>query len=138
MSNKIVMGIDTSNYTTSVALMTVEGELLANIKVPLPVKEGERGLRQSDAVFAHVKNLPIAMQKAKEVIANKTLVAVGASESPRNVEGSYMPCFLCGISARDSILASTKATGSSPWVLIYLHSAISAPFDSIAEYITLI
>jgi len=46
------LGIDTSNYTTSVALMYSDGELIANIKRPLPVKAGERGLRQSDAVFA--------------------------------------------------------------------------------------
>ena len=111
MKNKIVMGIDTSNYTTSVALLTLDGELLANIKAPLPVKEGERGLRQSDAVFAHVKNLPTVMKKAKNVIDGREVVAVGASERPRNIEGSYMPCFLCGISARDSILASSSAKG---------------------------
>ena len=105
MKKEIVMGIDTSNYTTSVALMTTEGELLANIKAPLPVKEGERGLRQSDAVFAHVKNLPSVMAKAKDVILDNPVVAVGASERPRNIEGSYMPCFLCGIAARDSIVA---------------------------------
>jgi len=111
MNNKIVMGIDTSNYTTSVALLTVDGELLANIKEPLPVKEGERGLRQSDAVFAHIKNLPIVMQKAKSVAKGKELVAVAASERPRNVDGSYMPCFLCGAAARDSILAASSAVG---------------------------
>ena len=105
MKKEIVMGIDTSNYTTSVALMTTEGELLANIKAPLPVKEGERGLRQSDAVFAHIKNLPSVMAKAKDVILDNPVVAVGASERPRNIEGSYMPCFLCGIAARDSIVA---------------------------------
>jgi len=111
MNNKIVMGIDTSNYTTSVALMTLDGELLANIKEPLPVKEGERGLRQSDAVFAHVKNLPLVMKKAKDIIGDGEVIAVGASEKPRNIDGSYMPCFLCGVAARDSILASLSASG---------------------------
>ncbi len=109
MNDKIIIGIDTSNYTTSVALMTLDGRLIANIKEPLPVKAGERGLRQSDAVFAHVKNLSSVMQRAREVISGKEVVAVGASERPRNVEGSYMPCFLCGISARDSIVAVTGA-----------------------------
>lgn len=113
MIKEVVMGIDTSNYTTSVAIMSLDGELLANIKEPLPVKKGERGLRQSDAVFAHVKNLPKVMQKAGEYLANTRLVAVGASERPRNVEGSYMPCFLCGISARDSIIAATSVKGYS-------------------------
>ncbi len=111
MKNEIVMGIDTSNYTTSVALLSTDGKLLANIKLPLCVKAGERGLRQSDAVFAHVKNLPIAMQMAKAIIAGKRVVAVAASERPRNVDGSYMPCFLSGITARDSILSSTEAKG---------------------------
>lgn len=111
MNRKIVMGIDTSNYTTSVALITLEGELLANIKEPLPVKPGERGLRQSDAVFAHIKNLPTVMKKARAVISGGEVVAVGASERPRNVDGSYMPCFLCGLAARDSILSASSASG---------------------------
>ena len=111
MKDKIVIGIDTSNYTTSVADMTTDGRLIANIKEPLPVKDGERGLRQSDAVFAHVKNLPIVMQKAKEVISDFEVAAVGASERPRNVDGSYMPCFLCGVAARDSILSVSECSG---------------------------
>lgn len=113
MKNEVVMGIDTSNYTTSVALMTLDGELIANIKLPLPVKHGECGLRQSDAVFSHVKNLPLAMQKAKEYLNGARLVAVGASEKPRNVVGSYMPCFLSGLVAKDSILATSDAKGYS-------------------------
>ena len=48
----IVIGIDTSNYTTSVALMSMDGELIANIKHLLPVELGQCGLRQSDALFA--------------------------------------------------------------------------------------
>ena len=111
MKDNVVIGIDTSNYTTSVAVMTTDGRLIANIKEPLPVKDGERGLRQSDAVFAHVKNLPIVMQKAKELISHCEVVAIGASERPRNVEGSYMPCFLCGIAARDSMLSVSKCSG---------------------------
>lgn len=109
MNEKIILGIDTSNYTTSLSLITTDGKLLANIKEPLPVKAGERGLRQSDAVFAHVKNLPLVMKRARDIIGEREVVAVGASERPRNVDGSYMPCFLCGISARDSIVAATGA-----------------------------
>ena len=106
MKNGIVIAIDTSNYTTSVALMRTDGTLLANIKRPLSVKEGERGLRQSDAVFAHVKNLPDAMKEAREALCGEAPVAVGVSERPRNVDGSYMPCFLTGVSAAESIGAS--------------------------------
>lgn len=106
----IVIGIDTSNYTTSVALMYDDGELIANIKRPLPVKPGERGLRQSDAVFAHIKNLPSAMQEAREYLTGRTPAAVGVSTRPRNIDGSYMPCFLVGVSVAEAI----GATGAIP------------------------
>ena len=99
MSKNLILGIDTSNYTTSVAIMTDSGELLANIKRPLTVKEGERGLRQSDAVFSHTKNLPSAFDEARAIISDNNVIAIGVSEKPRNVEGSYMPCFLSGIAA---------------------------------------
>ena len=87
----IILGIDTSNYTTSVALMYEDGELIANIKRPLKVNEGDRGLRQSEAVFAHVKNMPSAMEEAREYLSGRSPVAIGVSSRPRNVEGSYMP-----------------------------------------------
>ena len=99
MVENIILGIDTSNYTTSVAVMTTEGELLANIKRPLPVKEGEKGLRQSDALFAHIKNLPDAFAEARKVIGDSKVAVIGVSERPRNIEGSYMPCFLAGVNA---------------------------------------
>lgn len=102
----IIIGIDTSNYTTSVALMYTDGELIANIKRPLPVKPGERGLRQSDAVFAHIKNLPSAMREAGEILAGRKPCAVGVSVRPRNIDGSYMPCFLSGVSTAESISAT--------------------------------
>ena len=109
MSNeKIIMGVDTSNYTTSVALMTEDGTLLANIKRPLSVKAGERGLRQSDAVFAHIKNMPSAMAEAKGVLSGRVISAIGVSTRPRNIEGAYMPCFLAGVMAAESISASSS------------------------------
>ena len=104
--DSIVMGIDTSNYTTSVALVTLDGRLVANIKAPLPVKAGECGLRQSDAVFAHIKNIPECMARAREALDGRIPVAVGVSKRPRNVEGSYMPCFLSGVSVAEGISAS--------------------------------
>jgi len=106
MKKDIVIGIDTSNYTTSVALMNTDGELVANIKRPLPVKAGECGLRQSDAVFAHVKNIPSAMQEAREYLKGSVPVAVGVSTRPRNIDGSYMPCFLSGVSVAEGISAT--------------------------------
>ena len=103
---KIILGIDTSNYTTSVALMYDDGELIANIKRPLKVSEGERGLRQSDAVFAHIKNMPSAMEEAREYLAGESPSVVGVSARPRNVDGSYMPCFLSGVAVAEGISAS--------------------------------
>jgi N6-L-threonylcarbamoyladenine synthase len=86
--------------------MGTDGELVANIKRPLPVKPGERGLRQSDAVFAHIKNIPSAMAEARSYLEGATVVAVGVSERPRNVDGSYMPCFLSGVAAAESVAAT--------------------------------
>ncbi len=103
---EIILGIDTSNYTTSAALLYSDGELIANLKEPLPVKLGECGLRQSDAVFAHIKNLPIIMGRVREILRGESPVAIGVSQKPRNTEKSYMPCFLSGVSAAESIAAT--------------------------------
>ena len=100
------VGIDTSNYTTSAAICTKDGEVVANLKLPLPVKAGECGLRQSDAVFAHVKNLPTLMQNLAKELTGFEPVAIGVSEAPRPQEGSYMPCFLSGIAAAESFAAA--------------------------------
>ena len=99
------IGIDTSNYTTSLALATAQGEMIANLKAPLPVKAGERGLRQSDAVFAHVKNLPILMRELRVFLQEHRALAVGVSVKPRDAEDSYMPCFLSGRAAAESLAA---------------------------------
>lgn len=106
MTRRVVIGIDTSNYTTSYAIIGEDGELIANLKRPLPVKAGERGLRQSDAVFAHVKNLPELAALAREYLKEAEIVAIGVSEKPRNVEGSYMPCFLAGVAVAEHMSAS--------------------------------
>ena len=97
-----VIGFDTSNYTTSVALVSDSGEVVANLKAPLPVKAGERGLRQSDAVFAHVKNLPVLMRELGVLLKDYEVRGIGVSARPRDAEGSYMPCFLAGVSAAES------------------------------------
>ncbi len=102
-------GIDTSNYTTSVAVCDIDGNIVANLKRPLPVKDGERGLRQSDAVFAHVKNLPSLMNELSALIADRRVCAVGVSSQPRNNEGSYMPCFLTGVAAAEALCAGCAA-----------------------------
>ncbi len=109
ISRKVVVGIDTSNYTTSVAVLDLNGALIANLKRPLSVKSGERGLRQSDALFMHTVNIPDIMQEAKGVLVNACPVAIGVSRRPRNVDGSYMPCFLAGVSAAEAASAISGA-----------------------------
>ena len=96
----LTLGIDTSNYATSLAVFDTDaGEVVCDCKKFLPVKEGQLGLRQSDALFHHTAALP-AMLAELGARADLTQVrAVGVSARPRPVEGSYMPCFLAGVSA---------------------------------------
>ncbi len=104
------VGFDTSNYTTSVAVCTDVGEVVANFKIPLPVKEGQRGLRQSDAVFEHVRNLPVLTERLGTFLAEGEYqpIAVGVSTKPRDVEGSYMPCFLSGRAAASAFASAAN------------------------------
>ncbi len=97
-----VLGLDTSNYTTSAALF--DGQTGKNTGRLLDVRPGELGLRQSDALFQHVKRLP---QLLEGLLGERTEIqAVGASTRPRAVEGSYMPCFLAGESQGRGIAAA--------------------------------
>ena len=101
INHKKYLGFDTSNYTTSSAVVTDDGAV--NSKIVLSVKQGEKGLRQSNAVFQHTVNLPKVIDK----IDASGLTAIGVSVRPRNVEGSYMPCFLVGEAA--AVTASKTA-----------------------------
>ncbi len=92
------LGIDTSNYTTSVAVYNSETGEVKQKKMLLPVKEGERGLRQSDALFHHTVRLnPLVEELLCET--GGEIGVIGVSEKPRDAEGSYMPCFLAGVNA---------------------------------------
>ena len=93
----LILGIDTSNYTTSCALFDSEKRTVAQRKRLLPVKAGEKGLRQSDAVFHHTVQLPQLMEELFDGAGD--IAAVGVSEKPRDAEGSYMPCFLVGVNS---------------------------------------
>ena len=91
-----VLGLDTSNYTTSAAVFDgAEGRNQGRL---LEVRPGELGLRQSDALFQHVKHLPEVVSALVGAEGPGAIQAVGASTRPRAVEGSYMPCFLAGAS----------------------------------------
>ena len=91
-----VIGIDTSNYTTSIAFF--DGASGENCSRLLPVKTGDLGLRQSDAVFAHIKSLPELSGRLFSHVQKYEISAIGVSTRPRAVDGSYMPCFMVGYS----------------------------------------
>ena len=93
------LGIDTSNYATSLAVFHTAGEVVCAKKRFLPVKEGQLGLRQSDALFHHTTALPEMLEELGREFDLTQIAAVGVSQKPRPVEGSYMPCFLAGVSA---------------------------------------
>lgn len=96
-----VLGLDTSNYTTSLAVF--DGQEGVNMGRLLTVRPGELGLRQSDALFQHVKQLPQLFREMEQEGKLKGISAVGASTRPRAVEGSYMPCFLAGASQGEGL-----------------------------------
>ena len=99
----ICIGFDTSNYTSSVAAF--DGERGENASRLLPVRAGELGLRQSEALFSHIKRLPELSDRLFAHLNPNEIAAIGVSTRPRAVEGSYMPCFLAGES-QARVLAS--------------------------------
>ena len=101
----LYVGVDTSNYTTSVACVSEEG-IVFERRTVLSVALGERGLRQSDAVFQHVRNLPPLIDELFRSIERSSVRAVGVSVTPTSAENSYMPVFLAGKLAAGA-LAST-------------------------------
>ena len=103
----LTLGIDTSNYATSLAVFDTDaGEVVCDCKKFLPVKEGQLGLRQSDALFHHTAALPEMLAELSGKADLTKVAAVGVSAKPRPVEGSYMPCFLAGVSAATAFALS--------------------------------
>lgn len=90
----IFLGFDTSNYTTSAA--AVGNDFVKSERKILEVKKGQRGLRQSDAVFLHMKNMPAVYSALLDGLDAANVCGVGVSTKPRNADGSYMPVFLAG------------------------------------------
>lgn len=117
-----VLGFDTSNYTTSVAVF--DGEKGHNISRLLDVEQGSLGLRQSDALFAHVKRLPELTDRLFSDIGSVKIDAIGVSTRPRAVEGSYMPCFLAGES-QARVLGAALGVPVYPFAHQQMHVAAS-------------
>lgn len=107
MRQKGYLGIDTSCYTTSVAVIGEDGSLLSEARQILSVKPGRCGLKQSEMVFQHTRNLPLLMEKSLQS-DDIEICGVGVSGCPRPIADSYMPAFLAGVSAAKSIATVSK------------------------------
>lgn len=107
------LGLDTSCYTTSCALVGEDGNVEADARMGLTVPLGERGLRQSEAVFAHLKQLPAVLEQAFGQAGPVSLLGVCASGKPVDAEDSYMPVFQAGVSFGKALAVS----GSVPFYL---------------------
>lgn len=92
----LYLGLDTSAYTTSLAVVDQAENLVLESRLPLVVSEGSLGLRQSEAVFSHIKNLPLLWRKNNGITGGSRIAAVAASTRPRPITDSYMPVFKVG------------------------------------------
>lgn len=107
MNDKLCcLGIDTSNYTTSAAIVDENFNIIGDSRELLRVKQGERGLRQSQALFEHIGNLPKIIEALEIAEKNYKICAVSVSERPRRVEGSYMPVFRAGEAVAGSLASA--------------------------------
>ena len=108
ISDPVFIGIDTSNYTTSAAAADGQGNIIASSRRLLDVKQGEKGLRQSDALFQHWKVLPELLAPLLEEYRGR-IAAVCAASRPRPIEGSYMPVFTAGTNLGRTAAAAVGA-----------------------------
>ena len=133
------LGIDTSCYTTSVAILGSDGQILTDERMMLEVKTGNRGLRQSEMVYQHTRNLPLLLNNTREIFRNNKLCAIGVSSKPPDLSHSFMPAFLVGLGAarslqavlniphfeishqRNHVLAGLRSLSAQPDELIVVH-----------------
>ena len=126
----LFLGIDTSNYTTSTALYDSKtGEMVQQKKL-LPVKEGQLGLRQSDAVFHHTAQLHTLIEELLKDVDTSKIAAIAASSRPRPVDGSYMPCFTVGEN-------TAKILSSAMKIPLYTFSHQEGHIEAIRHYSSL-
>jgi len=104
--SRYILGIDTSCYTTSIAIVDENKHLIFDKRKILDVKKGNKGLRQSEAIFQHMKNFPFLYEKILGNIDAKKITKICCSSKPRDLEKSYMPVFLSGVSFAKTIAAT--------------------------------
>ena len=115
--SRYTLGVDTSNYATSLAVFDTAGEVVCAKKRFLPVKPGQLGLRQSDALFHHTTALPEMLHELAQEFDLTRIDAVGVSQKPRPAEGSYMPCFLAGVNAATAFAAARRMGSVTGFIL---------------------
>lgn len=105
MREPLSLGIDTSCYTTSVAC--TDGKSIVFSKgTMLSVAFGDRGLRQSDGLFQHVKQLSPLLCELFSTIGRDRIACISVSASPTSKEDSYMPVFLAGLRQAETLAAA--------------------------------
>lgn len=105
---RLYLGIDTSNYKTSLAVIDDGAGLVFEKSELLEVKKGDRGLRQSEAFYQHSMRLPAFIEEALKAAGDLRISAIGYSSRPRRQEGSYMPCFNAGINTALTLSAALR------------------------------
>ncbi len=133
--SRLFLGFDTSCYTTSVSCVSNEG-IVFERRTMLSVPLGERGLRQSDAVFQHIKNLPPLVDELFGSIDRGRVAAAAVSARPTAREDSYMPVFLagklCALSAANALgvplLETTHQAGHVRAAMLQNEAALDGPF----------
>lgn len=94
--NKYYLGIDTSAYTTSIAVVDEQNNIVIDLRKRLVVDKNQRGLRQQEAIFQHLNNFPLLIKSLSEKIDLKKIDTISTSVKPRNIMNSYMPVFIFG------------------------------------------
>lgn len=102
------LGIDTSCYTTSMAIADHKGRLVYESRKMLDVKKGARGLRQSEGFFQHVMNLPMIFEAICQEVDTSQIGCIAVSTRPRNQEESYMPVFTAGLQFAKALSLALK------------------------------
>ena len=110
---RIYLGIDTSCYTTSVALMDEAGQLLGEARQILSVKPGRCGLQQSEMVFQHTRNLPRLMEEAVGQALGSVKTGDGSTANGVAVEedGTANASGLAGLASAGYELAAISVSG---------------------------
>ena len=104
--SRLFLGIDTSNYKTSLAVIDDSASIVFEKSELLEVKPGSRGLRQSEAFYQHSMRLPGYIEEALDAVPASDIKAIGYSARPRRQQGSYMPCFNAGINTAKTLSAA--------------------------------